>query len=292
MAWLLDLDGVVWLAHNPISGAPEAVKRLQQAGETVLFVTNFSALTEAEVEAKLAAIGVDASGAVISSAMAAGSLIRPGERVLTCAGAGVREAVSRAGGVVVSSRPVSHETPPGGAASGGSGSASTASAGVIADTAEAVPDIDAVVVGFHSDFDFDELTIAAKALHSGARLIATNSDPTYPTPTGLIPGNGALVAAFAVAGKVDPIVAGKPHEPIAALIHSRLGTKGGAPGNKGQHVVVGDHPATDGLLANRLGFEFALVLSGVTSSEQAATCEPAPDVVAADLASLVADRLG
>jgi len=292
MAWLLDLDGVVWLAHNPIPGAAEAIERLQQAGETVLFVTNFSALTEAEVEAKLGAIGVDASGAVISSAMAAGSLIRPGERVLTCAGPGVSEAVSRAGGVVVSSRPDPHETSPGGALPGGSWPTSADADGAITDTTGAAPDIDAVVVGFHSDFDFDELTIAARALHGGARLIATNSDPTYPTPTGLIPGNGALVAAFAVAGKVDPIVAGKPHEPIAALIHYRLGTTDGDPENKGRHIVVGDLPATDGLLAKLLGFEFALVLTGVTSSEQAATCDPVPDVVASDLASLVADRLG
>ena len=284
MAWLLDLDGVVWLAHNPIPGAPEAIRRLQEAGETVLFVTNFSALTEAEVEAKLAAIGVDASGAVISSAMAAGSLISAGERVLVCAGPGVTEAVTRAGGVVVSPRVAVAE---------GSGSAGTDVANIASTSiADVTVDVDAVVVGFHSDFDFEELTVAARALHKGARLIATNSDPTYPTPDGLIPGNGALVAAFAVAGKVDPIVAGKPHQPIAELIHSRLGTTNGDPGNKNQHVVVGDLPATDGLLANRLGFEFALVLSGVTSSEGAATCEPVPDVVAADLASLVTQRLG
>jgi len=262
MAWLLDLDGVVWLANDPIEGASEAIGRLQQSGETVLFVTNFSALTEAEIEAKLAAIGVDASGSVISSAMAAGNLISAGEQVLVCAGPGVTEAVTRAGGVVVSARGAAQPT-----------------------------DVDAVVVGFHADFDFEELTVGAKALHAGARLIATNSDPTYPTPQGLIPGNGALVAAFAVAGKVEPIVAGKPHQPIAELIHSRLGTTSGAPENKNQHVVVGDLPATDGLLARRLGFEFALVLSGVTSSESAATCEPSPDVVAADLASLVSQRL-
>lgn len=288
MAWLLDLDGVVWLAHNPIQGAAEAIKRLQQAGETVLFVTNFSALTEAEIEAKLAAIGVDASGSVISSAMAAGNLISAGERVLVCAGPGVTEAVTRAGGVIVSARAAGQEK----MVPGDTVAASAIGGITVSDVTARSVEVDAVVVGFHPDFDFEELTVGARALHNGARLIATNSDPTYPTPDGLIPGNGALVAAFAVAGKVDAIVAGKPHLPIAELIHSRLGTTSGAAGNRDRHVVVGDLPATDGLLARRLGFEFALVLSGVTDSEGAATCEPSPDVVAADLASLVSQRLG
>ena len=38
MAWLLDLDGVVWLAHEPIAGVAEGVATLRAAGERVLFV--------------------------------------------------------------------------------------------------------------------------------------------------------------------------------------------------------------------------------------------------------------
>ena len=128
MAWLLDLDGVVWLAHRPIAGSVAAIDRLQDSGETVLFVTNFSALTQAQAEAKLADIGVDARGSVISSAMAAGSLIKPGERVMVCAGPGVLEAVEAAGGVFDDGR-----------------------------------EADVVVVGFHKEFDFEELATAAKA---------------------------------------------------------------------------------------------------------------------------------
>ena len=95
--------------------------------------------------------------------------------------------------------------------------------------------------------------------------MATNLDPTYPTPDGLEPGNGALVAAIATAGKVEPTVAGKPYAPVAELVHRTLGTVAGDPANRSRHVVVGDLAATDGALARRLGFEFALVLSGVTS---------------------------
>ncbi len=39
---LCDLDGVVWLGERPIPGAAEAIGRLRDAGEEVVFVTNNS----------------------------------------------------------------------------------------------------------------------------------------------------------------------------------------------------------------------------------------------------------
>jgi len=100
------------------------------------------------------------------------------------------------------------------------------------------------------------------------------------------------VAAIATAGKVEPIVAGKPYEPIAALIHQRLGTVAGDAENFDRHVMVGDLPATDGSLARLLGFEFAFVESGVTTATQALAGDPKPDSVSPDLAALVDQRLG
>ncbi len=215
-------------------------------------MTNFSTLPRRESENRLERIGIDARDRVITSAMAAASLVEPGERVLVCGGPGVVEAVEERGAEVVESGPA-----------------------------------DVVVVGYHRDFDYEGMARAARAIHGGARLVATNSDPTYPTSAGLLPGNGALVAAVATAGMVEPTVAGKPHAPVAELIRSRLGRR---PATGGRPVVVGDLPATDGLLARRLGYRFALVLSGVTSADQVATAEPPADLVAPDLAELV-DRL-
>ena len=60
--------------------------------------------------------------------------------------------------------------------------------------------VDAVMVGLHRQFDYERLRIAATAVRRGARFIATNSDVTFPTPDGLIPGAGAIVAAVAAAG--------------------------------------------------------------------------------------------
>ena len=79
MAWALDLDGVVWLGDRAVPGAAGAVARLQKAGEQVLFVTNNSGRTVAEVEARLAGFGIDACGGVVTSAMAAARLVEPGE---------------------------------------------------------------------------------------------------------------------------------------------------------------------------------------------------------------------
>ena len=253
MAWVLDLDGVVWLAHQPIPGSVDAVRRLDEADEQVVFVTNFSALTKAGAEEKLSAIGIDATDRVITSAMAGASLVEEGERVIVCGGEGVWEAVEARGAVPLDP-----------------------SAGIGEHT-----DVDAVIVGFHQHFDFVRLGASARALHEGARLVATNADPTYPTPDGLLPGNGSLVAAVATAGKTAAVVAGKPHHPVASLVHEHLGTR---PGDR-SHLVVGDLPATDGLLAVELGFRFGLVLSGVTPS--ATGVDPTPDLVTADLAEMV-----
>ncbi|MFM8825628.1 MAG: hypothetical protein ACKOFT_00940, partial [Actinomycetota bacterium] len=104
---LCDRDGVVWLAPRAVPGSVGALQRAAAAGVEVLYVTNNSFSTVAEQEAHLAAIGLDARGRVVTSAMSAGAVLRPGGRVLVCGGAGLREEVARAGCEVV----VAHEHP-------------------------------------------------------------------------------------------------------------------------------------------------------------------------------------
>ena len=243
MAWLLDLDGVIWLAGLPIPGSADAVARLRERGERVCFVTNNSSQTVADQEAKLAAFGIPATGDVLTSAMAAALLLQPGQRALVAGGPGVVEALERRRVEVVRTG-----------------------------------DADAVVVGFHLDFDYGRLRAASDAVLHGARLIGTNDDPTYPTPEGPIPGGGAILAAVATATGVEPVVAGKPHAPMAGLVRELAGN--------GPHVVVGDRPSTDGLFAVTLGATFGLVLSGVTSDDDLPVT-PDPDWIAPDLATMV-----
>lgn len=250
-AVLCDLDGVVWLAHQPIAGAPEAIARLRAAGVRVLFVTNNSSAETATQEAALAAIGVPAAGDVVSSALAAADLVHAGERVLVAGGPGVVEAVTAR-----SAHPIANDIDHDGI-------------------------IDAVIVGFHRDFDYDRLRRAAGAVAAGARLIGTNDDPTYPTPSGPIPGGGALLAAVATATGVTPIIAGKPHGPMATTVLDRLGRP-----DPSSLLMVGDRDSTDGRFARTLGCPFALVRSGVTLPGEAV--DPLPDLDLPTLAAVAA----
>ena len=261
MTWLLDCDGVVWLADQVIPGAPEAVAKLRAAGVRVVFLTNNSYPRRSDHVAKLERLGIPtAPEDVLSSAMAAASLLQPGERALVLGGPGVIEELTARGVVTVV-------------------------AGAAADAADAgapVAEVDAVVVGMDPSFNYSSLAAAAAALHAGARLIGTNDDATFPAPGAVLPGAGSLLAAVARAGQADPIVAGKPYPPTVGLVHERIGEVA---------AVVGDRPSTDGLLARRLGTRFGLVLTGVTPPGHGAV-DPEPDVEAADLLALVRAELG
>jgi len=255
---LCDLDGVVWLAHEPIAGSVEAIARLRASGRRVMFVTNNSASLRAAHEGALAAIGVPATGDVVSSAMAAALLVEPGSRVLVAGGPGVAEALRERGAEVV--------------VNDGTGS----------------PDgFDAVVVGLHRDFDYDRLAVASAAVRSGAVLIGTNTDSTYPTPSGLQPGGGSILAAIAAASGCTPVVGGKPHRPMAEVIAHVLDASG-RPFDATRTVMIGDRPETDGAFARLLGSRFALVRSGVTAPDAEIEPDPRVDLDVADLAGVAA----
>ncbi len=246
-----DLDGVIWRGDDPIPSAADGVAQLRAAGLRVGFVSNNSSQPVGDVVGKLVTAGVPASpDDVITSALAAASLLAsslaPGAPVLACAGPGVVEALTGAGLRAVGRGPA-----------------------------------EAVVVGLHRDFDFDELDRASAAVRSGARFVATNLDATYPVAGGMIPGSGAIAAAVATASGRTPEVAGKPEPPMVALVRERLGSTG---------IVVGDRPTSDGALADALGWPFALVLTGVAARQPVpggeAIPDPEPPYVADDLATL------
>jgi glycerol 3-phosphatase-2 len=245
---------VIWRGDTPIEGSADAVAALRASGVRVAFLTNNSSATVGQYVDKLARCGIAVDpGDVATSAMAAARLVaadrRGDRRVLACAGPGVVEALEENGCTVV------HEPPAA-----------------------------AVVVGWHQSFDFAGLTAAARAIRAGARFVATNLDPTYPTGDGLLPGNGALVAAVATAAGAQPEVAGKPEPPMAALVRERFGDVG---------IVVGDRPSTDGAMAAALGWPFALVLSGIAGTPgEEPVPEPPPELLGDDLAAPVPALLG
>jgi len=250
VAWIFDLDGVLWLGDDPIPGSADAVAKVRDAGHQVLFLTNNSSRPVSAIVTKLTGIDIAAEpDEVVTSAQAAASLLDAGSTALVCAGVGVREALEEQGVKGV-------------------------------DEGEA----DAVIVGYHEEFDYHRLTIAYRAVCGGARLIGTNDDATYPTPDGPIPGGGAILAAVTTATGSEAQVAGKPYQPMADLVRRRLGD------DLDGVVLVGDRPSTDGLMARRLKVAFALVLTGVTDADGVPD-DPAPEHVTDDLRSLVDELL-
>jgi glycerol 3-phosphatase-2 len=252
-----DLDGVIWRGDEAIAGAADGVAALRAAGAHVAFLTNNSSGRVSDYVAKLARMGIEARGVdVATSAQAAAALLHEelprGSTVLACAGPGVVEALERNAFFVVDEGPA-----------------------------------DAVVVGWHHEFDFERLARASDAVRAGARYVATNLDPTYPAARGVLPGAGAIAAAVTTAAGVQPVDAGKPNPPTVALVKSRFGRRG---------VMVGDRPSTDGALADALGWPFALVLSGVAGSPGGEPVpDPAPPYLAADfgvLAPMLLEAIG
>lgn len=227
--------------HQPIPGSVEAIATLRERGHRVLFVTNNSSAIVADQEAKLASMGIPAGGDVCTSAQAAGRLLRPGERVMVAGGPGVCEAVEAAGAEIVE---IEAET---------------------------------VIVGFHDTFDYWSMSRASTAVRNGARLIGTNDDATYPTPSGLVPGGGAILAAIATASGVKPLIAGKPNRPMGDHIRQVLQMN-----DLSAVWMVGDRDSTDGAFARAINARFALVRSDV--SEDESTSPQPPDLIVADLA--------
>ncbi len=245
--WALDLDGVIWTGTEPIAGSAKAVGRLLDAGHEVVFVTNNAASTIQQQEDKLASFGIDAAGRVTTSAMGGAALAKPGDRILCMGGPGISEAAANRGCDVVEEYRDGDKVP------------------------------DAILVGLDPKLSYDRLRGAVQAVLAGARFLATNNDPTYPTEQGLFPGAGAIVGAIAAATGQTPEIGGKPYQPQADLVRAKYGSNG---------VMVGDRPDTDGLFARSLGYEFLLVLSGVTSEADLPT-DPAADAVGLNLASHV-----
>ena len=137
-------------------------------------------------------------------------------------------------------------------------------------------------------FTYLRLAAAADCIRAGARFIATNRDPTYPTERFLRPGAGSIVSAIEVAAGVTPVVIGKP-EPL--LMEEAAHAGGGEPKDA---IVIGDGIVTDLAAAHAVGARTILMLTGVSTRAAAEALPEAerPFALAADaaeLAQLLAD---
>jgi 4-nitrophenyl phosphatase len=137
---------------------------------------------------------------------------------------------------------------------------------------------DAVVVGFDSRLTQDKIEMASRAVRQGAAFVATNTDATFPTPQGEVPGTGVIVAAIGEASGRAHVTCGKPERPMYELIRERV--------RADRIIMVGDRPETDIAFALASGWESVLTLSGVTASPSDVPEQLTPDRVVTSIADL------
>jgi HAD superfamily hydrolase (TIGR01450 family) len=268
---LVDLDGVVYRGEHACDGAVDGLSAAREAGVRLLFMTNNASRTPEDVAAQISGLGLPTGPdeVMTASQVAAHALAERRARgaltlsedqvVLAVGGEGLGVALALEGLPWRSAREVR------GALTGG-------------DPLR----VAAVVQGYGRAVDVGDLTEAVYAVNAGATWMATNDDATIPTPRGLGPGNGALVAAVAHATGRRPEVVGKPHAPAYRMALAALGLP------LEECLMVGDRLDTDIAGAVSVGMRSALVLTGVATAEEADRARPQerPDHVVAGIPDL------
>lgn len=251
-ALILDMDGVLYRGTRPLKGAQELFPALRSAGLSFILLTNNSTQTNSDFAAKLGRMGI----------------VTQPDAILTSANATtlyLSRNFPRGGGLYVLGEPGLLDT-------------LTRTPGFRADGWK--PDF--VVVGLDYHFTYDALQRACSAIRAGARFIATNTDATLPVEGGeLWPGAGSLVAAVQTCSGVEPVVMGKPEGHMAQMALSKLDLP------PEQVLCVGDRLETDILMGKRAGIPTALVLTGVSTSQEIETTGITPDYVFDDLPALM-----
>ena len=253
-ALILDMDGVIWKNDAPIGDLPKIFARIRERGLKFVFATNNGTKTPEEYQQKLADLGVDIEPwQVVTSAMGIAFMLAQkypkGTKIFMIGEDGIRVALEEKGFEILS--------------------------------VENAPEAKAVVMGIDRGINFQKVAEATLLVRAGIPFYTTNTDRTFPTPRGEIPGSGAWLSVIITATGVEPIVAGKPFPYLMELALEKLGTK------KEDTLVIGDRLETDIAAGQNVGCPTALVLSGVSRKEQADQWMPQPDMIMDSLSVLV-----
>jgi 4-nitrophenyl phosphatase len=252
-ALILDMDGVLWRGETPIGDLPAIFQEFERRGWRVILATNNATRSPEQYLDKLAGYGVTQleRWQIINSAMAVAHYLKiqhpAGGKVFVIGQDGIYLALLDQG------------FSPG-----------------------EEDDVIAVVVGMDREINYQKLSQATLLIRSGVPFIGTNPDQTFPTPQGLVPGTGAILAAIQAATDQEPYILGKPGPAMYSLAMDRLNVQ------PEETLAIGDRLETDIAGAQTLGCLTAVVLSGVSTIDEVNSWQPAPDFIADDLTSLLA----
>jgi len=250
-SWLMDMDGVLVHEANALPGADRFLARLRELGRPFLLLTNNSIYTRRDLAARLRASGLDV----------------PEELIWTSA--------------LATARFLENQRPGGTAFVVGESGLSTSlyqSGYTLTDR-----DPDYVVLGETRTYSFERITQAIRLIVEGARFIATNPDPTGPSPAGPLPATGSVAALITKATGVEPYFVGKPN-PL--MMRSALNA---LQAHSETTAMIGDRMDTDIVAGLEAGLETILVLSGVTTRDEAERFPYRPSRIVDSVADLIDD---
>lgn len=251
-AVISDMDGVLWHGDVPLPGLHEFFNLLNTKPIPYALATNNSSRTRQDYVHKLAKMGVQDV---------------PAERIVTS-------------GTATADYLRKHYAPGTPVHVFGS----TALCSMITEAGFPITDngdAKVVVAGVKWDLTYEDLKRTASLIRAGADFIGTNPDTTYPMPDGPAPGTGSMLAALQAATGRAPTVIGKP---FPYMFDTALDVLGTAPG---ETLMIGDRLNTDIVGAAQLGLRTALVLSGISSSDELESSEVQPEIIFDALPALV-----
>jgi NagD protein len=250
-SFLMDMDGVLVHEDHPVPGADRFIKALQAAGLPFLVLTNNSIYTQRDLSARLARSGIEVPAAAIwTSALATAQFLD------TQRPQGTAYVVGEAGLTIAL-----HQI----------------------DYTLTERDPDYVVLGETRSYSLEAITRAIRLIEQGARFVATNPDPTGPSPAGPQPATGAVAALIAKATGVDPYFVGKPN-PL--MMRSALRA---IDAHSETTVMIGDRMDTDIVAGLEAGLETVLVLTGISTREDAERFAYRPSRIVESIADLEID---
>ncbi|MEY2580261.1 MAG: 5-nucleotidase [Ilumatobacteraceae bacterium] len=230
-SWLTDMDGVLVHEGEPVPGAPEFINRIGRSGKPFLVLTNNSIYTPRDLQARLLRMGFDL----------------PEEAIWTAA--------------LATAQFLSDQRPNGSAYVIGEAGLITAMHSVGYVMTDFSPDY--VVLGETRNYSFEMITKAVRLINDGARFICTNPDATGPSVEGAMPAAGSVAAMISKATGVQPYFVGKPNP---MMMRSALNT---VDAHSESTAMIGDRMDTDILCGLEAGLETILVLTGISTREEA-----------------------
>lgn len=228
---VLDMDGVLWRGNTPLDGLVEFFSFLRSRNLPFALATNNSRRSPHEYVGKLEKMGVphvDSTHVITSGTATVEYLLShfaPKTQIFVVGGDGLRDILAKA------------------------------------DFTLAENDAEVVVAGIDFNLTYEKLRTATLLIRGGATFIGTNPDVTFPTPEGLAPGAGSILALLETASDVSPTVIGKPARAMFETACQRMGTP------PDRTLMIGDRLGTDILGGNNAGLKTALVMTGVTTPE-------------------------